>query len=205
MAPYGGIPKPMGIELSSRKRKGKSPYGVNSKKGKYVSKKITFQKKLVVLRYMGEGKKQFTLKESSVILRGLLPEIDVESNERDVRDAIVNVIVNSDQEMTACSRYSFEFIEASGKSLCVPAKPSSFEWTGRAVKNLAGSGQVYVRLLFDLVSSDSESEFPDVFPSRPTSPPNRALSSELVQQKLTPTTESTVGVYQEVLYRACEK
>ena len=41
-------------------------------------KKITFQKKIVVIRYMGDP--QFTLKESIVALRGLLPEIDLLAN-----------------------------------------------------------------------------------------------------------------------------
>lgn len=125
MASYGGLPKPRGIELTSHttshKRKGKTPYGVSSKKGKYVSKRITFQKK-ILLRYMGKNKNQFTLKESSVTVRGLLPEIDLEASEQEVRDIIANVIANSDEEMRTCSRYSFEFIEACGKSLCVPAK-----------------------------------------------------------------------------------
>ena len=30
--------------------------------------------------------------------------------------------------MGACTRHSFEFIEANGKNLCVPAKPRGFEW-----------------------------------------------------------------------------
>ena len=39
------------------------------------------------------------------------------------------------KETSSCSCYSFEFIEATGKSVCVPAKSSKFEWAGKAVKN----------------------------------------------------------------------
>lgn len=43
----------------------------------------------------------------------------------------------------------------------VVKKSSCFEWTGRAVKNLVGSGQVYVRLLFDPTCSGSDSDYQD--------------------------------------------
>ena len=79
---------------------------------------------------MGEDVKKFTLKDNLVVLRGLLPEIDVEASELEVRS---NMISNFSEEMSSCSRYSFEFIEANGKSLCVPAKPSNFIWTGKAL------------------------------------------------------------------------
>ena len=52
--------------------------------------------------------------------------------------------------------YDFEFLEASGKQLCVPAHTAELEWTRRAVKELAGSGCVYVWLIDD-GESDSDS------------------------------------------------
>lgn len=105
-------------------------------------KKVTFQKKLVVIKYMGESSpRQFTLKDKFVALRGLLPEIDMQASEDDVWAAINSVIVNSGEELGSCTRYGFE---ANGKNLCAPAKPSGFQWTGKAVKNLLGHGQVYV-------------------------------------------------------------
>ena len=70
MAPYG-TPQPMAssIELrhGGKQRHGKKP----SKKQALTPKKVTFQKKLV-LKCLGEG---FTLKDSRVLLRGLLPEM----------------------------------------------------------------------------------------------------------------------------------
>ena len=109
--------------------------------------------------------KQFALKDGIVALRGVSPDIDVEASELEVRSAIADVIKNSGDEFIACSRYSFEFIEANSKNLYVPAKHPSFQWSGKAVKNLAGNGQVYVRLLFDTSSSESE-DVPQSLPRR---------------------------------------
>ena len=98
-------------------------------------------------------------------LRGVLPDIDVEASELEVRSAIADVIKNSGDEFIACSRYSFV---ANGKNLCVPAKHPSFQWSGKAVKNLAGNGQVYVRLLFDTntISSSESEDVPQSLPRR---------------------------------------
>ena len=177
MAPYdqGRLPK-RGIEFTDRRStKCKGP---KFKKGKLStpSRKITFQRKLVVIKYMGENPpKHFTLKDSVIALRGVLPEIDIESSEIDVRREIAAVIVNSGEEFSACSKYGFEFIEANGKHLYVPAKSASFEWSGGTVKQLAGNGQVYVRLLFDPISSsESDGDLP-IFTStkqqQPSVPP----------------------------------
>lgn len=70
----------------------------------------------------------------------------MQASKLEVHSDIAKVIVNSGEDVGSCSQYSFEIIEASGKSLCVPR---GFEWTGKAIKNLAGSGQVYIRLLYD--------------------------------------------------------
>lgn len=101
------------------------------------------------------------------MLRGVLPEIDIEASELDVCKVISGVITNFGEEFISCSRYSFEFIEANGKSLYVPAKPAGFQWSGKAVKNLAGNGQVYVRLLYDTMSSSESEDIPSVFQQRP--------------------------------------
>ena len=144
----------------SAKRKGsKYPKG----KFRALPRKVMFQKKLIVICYMGEkAPKQFTLKDSVIALRGVLPEIDVEARELDIRRVIADMIISGGEEFLSCSRYSFEFIEANGKSLYVPAKPTGFEWSGKAVKNLAGNGQVYVRLLYDPFSNSDSEDFPVV-------------------------------------------
>ena len=45
------------------------------------SKNVSFQKKLVVFKYMGKNSSSFTRKESHILVRGLLPEINVDSSE----------------------------------------------------------------------------------------------------------------------------
>ena len=179
MAPYEQVPKPRSIELknykATKRQAKKGLYGSQLKKGKHPQifpKRITFQKKLVVIKYMGEAApKQFTLKDSVVAMRGLLPEIELQASELEVRSEITSVISNFGEEMSSCSRYSFEFIEANGKNLYVPGNPRGFEWSGKAIKNLAGSGQVYVRLLYDLDQSSTESDVQDDLPNQPPSRP----------------------------------
>lgn len=104
--------------------------------------------------------RHFTLKESIVAVRGLLPEIDTEATEDEVCSEIQSVITNSGEDTSTYTLYGFEFTEATGKYLYVPAKLKGFQWSGRALKNLAGSGQVYVRLLYNPDSSSSDSDFP---------------------------------------------
>ena len=55
-----------------------------------------FQKKLIVIR--GKAPRQFTLKDSIVMLQGLLPDIDVLASE------IAGVIINSGEEFSSCLR-----------------------------------------------------------------------------------------------------
>lgn len=86
----------------------------------------------------------FTIKENLILLRGMLPELEYTSGEQNIRSIIVDIINGSVD--TAIDLYDFEFLEAAGKQLCVPAKTAKLEWTGRAIKQLAGSGCVYVRL-----------------------------------------------------------
>ena len=93
----------------------------------------------------------------------------MQDSELEVRSEISSVIVNFGEEMGSCSRYSFEFIEATGKNLCVPAKPNGLEWCGEAVKNLARSGQVYVRLLYDPATSGSEGDLQEYLPHQSSS------------------------------------
>ena len=76
---------------------------------------------------------------------------------------IVSVIVSFDDELASFTRSDFEFIGATGKSLCVPDRQNGFKWSGRALKNLAGSGQVCVRLIHDLENgSCSDDALPSV-------------------------------------------
>ena len=108
MAPYGQ-PALTNIRGTKRQAKKASFYVDAFKKGKHrqVSpKQVCFQKKLIVIRYMGgNALKQFTLKESIVALRGLFPEIHVQASELDVHAEIAGLIAHSG-EMAYCARYS---------------------------------------------------------------------------------------------------
>lgn len=84
---------------------------------------------------MGDSSpRQFTLKDSIVVMRGLLPEIDLQAGEDEVRTAINSVIVNSGEDLGSCTRFGFEFIEANGKTLYAPVNPPGFQWSGKAVE-----------------------------------------------------------------------
>ena len=89
----------------------------------------------------------------------MLPEIPVDASEREVHTYIRDTIKNAEDSLSGCLLSDFEYVEAHGKNLCVPAQQSDFEWTGRAVKELAGSGSIYVRLTtenVDLRSPNSD-------------------------------------------------
>lgn len=119
--------------------------GTTSRKGRKPA--VKFQKKLVVIDYMGpKAPRSFGLKESYVLMRGMLPEIEVCAGEEEVRETIMHTMKDSEKSLAAFDHSQFQLMEANGKTLCVPAQHAGFEWTGRAVKELSGSGAVYVRL-----------------------------------------------------------
>ena len=116
-----------------------------------------FFKKIVVIGYMGpKAPNSFTAKEDLVFLRGMLPEIGYEFNERQVRKCILDTINASEEVPVITDLYSFEFLEANGKRLCVPVQTPELEWTGKALKHLSGSGSLYVRLNCEISESDHE-------------------------------------------------
>lgn len=71
------------MEIANRK------YGSALKKGKHPEpspNRITFQKKLVIVNYMGpNAPTPFTLKKGLVAMRGLLPDIPLDASEKHVR------------------------------------------------------------------------------------------------------------------------
>lgn len=153
---------------SKRKGKGKSKFSPEAwtpkSKGTH-----TFQKKFVLVDYMGlDVPRRFALKESFVLMRGILPEIEVSAEESVVRNSVTEAIKHCERTLASLGPAGFEFLEASGKCLCIPAHNPGLKWTGRAVKELAGTGAVYVRLTEereeeeDSCSDSSSSTLPDV-------------------------------------------
>ena len=88
----------------------------------------------------------------------MLPEISTEATE-EVCDEICAVICNCTQSnLAACQPYDFQFIDMSGKHACIPAVKPGMSFKGKATKQLAGSGCVYVRLTRDIEHSYPNSD-----------------------------------------------
>ena len=123
-----------------------------------------FQKKFVLIDFMGpNAPHKFAVKESYVVARGVLPEICVSASESDVRRCLTDAVSYSVPSLSSLAPSDFEFLEACGKCLCVPAHKPEFVWTGRAVKELAGTGAIYFRLTVEReeekLTSDSDQSF----------------------------------------------
>lgn len=94
----------------------------------------------------------FTLSDKIVCMKGLLPPISVSASE--VKQEICNVF-SSDTDLSSFGIDDFQFISVNGKNASVAYFKEGFEWSGRAVKELAGSGSVYVCLTKTLSETDS--------------------------------------------------
>ena len=53
----------------------------------------------------------------------------------------------------------FEFMSMNGKHAAIPQCKNEFKWNGRSVKELAGSGSIYIRLIKDCAHSHSDDDF----------------------------------------------
>ena len=90
-----------------------------------------------------------------MIMRGILPEVSVSAEETVVRSCVVEAVKHSERTLSGLAPNKFE---ACGKCLCLPAHNPGFMWTGRAVKELAGTGAIYLRLT---VEREEESQTSD--------------------------------------------
>ena len=111
-----------------------------------------------------DAPKVFTRTDKKICTRGLLPPILVDSSEDEVRNEICDVIRTcSIPDLSECTPSDFEFIDMSGKQARVPQCKIGFEWDGRAVKELAGTGCVYIRLTRN-INPESETSSGDELP-----------------------------------------
>ena len=116
----------------------------------------TFQKKLVVFKCMGENSapKKFTQADKWICMHGLLQPINLDATEDEVRKEICDVIRSKPE----CNTGDFEFIDMCGKQASVPNCTLGFIFDAKVVKQLVGSGSVYVRLTWDVCLSSSSSD-----------------------------------------------
>ena len=142
------------FQFERRKRKKfKSKYGAQP-----THHTPSFQKKLVVFKFMGDNPpRSFVKKDNIILLRGLLPEISLDASEYEIRSEILSILQNCEEfQFTSFCRNDFHFIDVNGKQANLPLLKDSQEFNGRCVKQLAGQGAVYIRLTkpFENVQSD---------------------------------------------------
>ena len=128
--------------------------GGSAKRGRSCA--TSFQKKIVVFKDMGvNAPTSFTRSDKDVYTSGLLPLVSIDATEEEIRQEICAVINNcSNPELSEIAPNDFEYINMSGKRASIPHCKEGFEWNGRAVKELAGAGSIYVRLKSPSNASD---------------------------------------------------
>ena len=143
---------------SWQKSKRRSGSKVGATKQPKVS---TFCKKLVAFKYMGcDRPMSFTRKDSSILVRGLLPDISLEATEEEIRSDIISVLHSSKEfDLTTVEMNDFEFIDVNGKHCVVPIYRDGQKFNGRSIKQIAGAGAVYIRLLKKLSKISDNSDF----------------------------------------------
>ena len=132
--------------------------GGSAKRGRSCT--TTFQKKIVVFKYMGvNAPESFTRSDKDVCTSGLLPLVSVDASEEEIRQEICAVINNcANPELSEIAPDDFEYINMSGKRASIPHCKEGFEWNGRAVKELAGAGSIYVHLKRPSNESDDSTD-----------------------------------------------
>ena len=114
--------------------------------------------------------------------------------------------------MSSFSESDFEFIDVNGKQACVPTCQESQQFNGRAIKQIAGTGAVYVRLVkkipsrvlyvqdddFELESSTSKSDHAHTYISGSDSDSSVDLPSFLHQSSSGALSRNTAPILQGI-------
>lgn len=115
------------------------------------AKKSSTVKNLTVVAHNKSCPRQFSTREATFIISGLI-EIQPNSSEEKIRSSITATIKNADVDCIDTSKYGptdFEFLKPSGHTFRVPECAPGFQFNADALKTLAGQGDVYVRLTKD--------------------------------------------------------
>ena len=127
----------------------------------------TFSKKLVVFKCMSpRSPKSFPRKETDIVMKGFVT-IGLDYIESEIRQEIYEVLCNAG--LKTLSNKDFEFIDVNGKTGCVLNKKEGSEFNGRIIKQVAGTGAVYIRLLKQPIFSDSSDDDDQFLPPLPFS------------------------------------
>jgi len=87
----------------------------------------------------------FTWSDKDIVTRGLLPQTSVSATEDEVQNEICQVVHSCTiPTLGEIGPKDFHFKNLVGKQASVPSCKEEFEWNGRVVKELAGSGAVYI-------------------------------------------------------------
>lgn len=142
---------------------------------------------------MGPDSPNVFTRTDKICMRGLLPPISLNVSESEVRNEICDVVhTSSFPDLTECTPNDFEFIDMSGKQARIPQCKAGFQWGGRALKELAGSGCVYIRLVKgvgDVSEASSSDEFPPVF----SGPKDSSSGSSVASDSGTQSTSSSAA------------
>ena len=101
---------------------------------------------------MSNNPSSFTRKDSYILLRGLLPEISINAKEYEIRSDIISLYNCQEFDLHYITEKDFQFIDCTGKHCVVPVCSEGQVFNGRSIKQMAGTGAVYIRLFKDLPS-----------------------------------------------------
>ena len=155
----------------------------------------TFSKKVIVFKCMApKSPKCFARKETDIVTRGFISDVFLDSTEGEMRQEIYEVILNAG--LRSIGPKDFEFVDVNGKTGCVLSRKEGSEFSGRAIKQVAGTGAIYVRLLKHptMEISDSSEEDDQSLPPLPFSFHNRTSHNRSREEGFTDHYESSTGI-----------
>ena len=146
-------------KISRRAKKSKLTFAFKGKgKGAGRKESLLIVKKLVVLKYMKESPAHFTRKDKDIILSGAIV-FNINDTEELVHESIASFITTH-KDLSSFGPYDFEFTSVCGNHASISECSSQSSFSGRAIKELCGSGKLYIRLLRDPNQTESVAPSP---------------------------------------------
>ena len=116
-------------------------------------------------------------RETDIVAKGFISEVLLDSFEEEMRQEIFEVSCNAG--LKSIGPKDFEFIDVNGKTGYVLGKKEGCKFIGHVIKQVAGTGAIYVRLLKHPIVevSDSSEDDDRSLPPLPFSFHGRSLHS----------------------------